>query len=77
MSPKTVLKRRLHLVGVARMLARRDGASFVLSAHIVLEEEADYLAEMIRFLQRSFSFVSIDEYLGRDRGHTRLRVHRG
>ena len=63
MFPKTVLKRGLHLAGVSRVLARRDGASFVLAAHIVLEEEAGHLAEVIRFLQRSFSFVSIDEYL--------------
>lgn len=63
MSLKTVLKRGLHLAGVSRVLARRDGASFVLAAHIVLEEEADYLADVIRFLRRSFSFVSIDEYL--------------
>src|SRR5438552_2435212 len=63
MSLKTALKRALHSSGVSSSLARRDGASFILAAHIVLEEEAEQLADVIRLLQRSFSLVSLDEYL--------------
>ena len=60
---KTAVKRALHSTGVSSSLARRDGASFILAAHIVLEEEAEPLADVIRLLQQSFSLVSIDEYL--------------
>jgi peptidoglycan/xylan/chitin deacetylase (PgdA/CDA1 family) len=60
---KTAVKRALHSTGVSSSLARRDGASFILAAHIVLEEEAEQLADVIRLLQQSFSLVSIDEYL--------------
>ena len=64
MSLKTAVKRALHATGVSSTLARRDGASFILAAHIVLEEEAELLADTIRLLQRRFSLVSLDEYLG-------------
>lgn len=60
---RTTLKRGLYSTGVSSALARRDGASFILAAHIVLEEEAEQLAAIIRRLQQSFSIVSIDEYL--------------
>ena len=63
MSLKTAVKRALHSSGVSRNLARRDGASFILAAHIVLEEETEQLVEVIRLLQRSFALVSLDEYL--------------
>ena len=63
MSLRTVLKRGLCSTGVSTALARRDGSSFILAAHIVLEEEAQALADVIRLLQRRFSLVSIDEYL--------------
>jgi len=49
--------------GVASILARRDGSSFILATHIPQEEEAEPLADVIRLLRRSFSLVSIDEYL--------------
>jgi len=63
MSFRTAFKRGLYSTGVSSTLARRDGASFILAAHIVLEEDAEPLAAIIRLLQQSFSLVSIDEYL--------------
>src|SRR5215467_3678010 len=63
MSLKTTVKRALHSSGVARTLARRDGASFILAAHVVQEEEAEPLADVIRLVRRSFSLVSLDEML--------------
>jgi peptidoglycan/xylan/chitin deacetylase (PgdA/CDA1 family) len=63
MSLRTVLKRGLCSTGISSALARRDGSSFILAAHIVLEEEAQPLADVIRLLRRRFSLVSIDEYL--------------
>src|SRR6266850_1865847 len=60
---RATLKRGLYSTGVSSTLARRDGASFILASHIVLEEEAEQLAAIIRLLQQSFSLVSIDEYL--------------
>jgi peptidoglycan/xylan/chitin deacetylase (PgdA/CDA1 family) len=63
MSLRTSLKRGLYSTGLSSTLARRDGASFILAAHIVLEEEAEQLAAIIRLLQQTFSLVSIDEYL--------------
>ena len=55
MSLRTVLKRGLCSTGVSSTLARRDGASFIPAAHIVLDEEAELLADVIRLLQQSFS----------------------
>lgn len=63
MSLKTTMKRALHSSGIASTLARRDGASFILAAHIVQKEEAGPLADVIRLLRRSFSLVSLDEML--------------
>jgi hypothetical protein len=63
MSLRTVLKRGLYSTGVSTTLARRDGSSFILAAHIVLEEEAQALADVIHLLRRRFSLVSLDEYL--------------
>jgi peptidoglycan/xylan/chitin deacetylase (PgdA/CDA1 family) len=63
MSLRTSLKRGLYSTGLSSTLARRDGASFILAAHIVLEEDAEQLAAIIRLLQQTFSLVSIDEYL--------------
>jgi len=63
MSLRTAVKRVLHSSGLSGLLARRDGASFILAAHIVREEEADQLAEVIRLLQGSFTLVSLDDYL--------------
>src|SRR5262249_19309724 len=60
---RTAVKRGLHSSGVASRLARRDGASFILTAHIVQEEEAEPLADVIRLVRRSFSLVSLDEML--------------
>jgi len=60
---RAVLKRGLYSTGVSTILARRDGSSFTRAAHIVLEEEAPALADVIRLLQRRFSLESIDEYL--------------
>ena len=63
MSLKTAVKRALHSSGVAGTLARRDGASFILAAHVVQEEEAEPLADVIRLVRKSFSLVSLDELL--------------
>src|SRR5215510_1015551 len=63
MSLRTAVKRVLHSSGLSGLLARRDDASFILAAHIVREEEADQLAEVIRLLQGSFTLVSLDDYL--------------
>src|SRR5215471_1391544 len=63
MSLKATVKRVLHSSGVASTLARRDGASFILAAHIVQEDEAEPLADVIRLVRRSFSIVSLDELL--------------
>src|SRR5215468_4040163 len=63
MSLKTTVKRALHSAGVASTLPRRDGASFILAAHVVQEAEAEPLADVIRLLRRSFSLVSLDEML--------------
>src|SRR5262249_56350754 len=60
---RTAVKRGLHSSGVASRLARRDGASFILTAHVVQEEEAEPLADVIRLVRRSFSLVSLDEML--------------
>ncbi|MGH7301686.1 MAG: polysaccharide deacetylase family protein [Candidatus Rokuibacteriota bacterium] len=57
------MKRALHSTGGASGLARRDGASFILAAHVVREEEAEELAEIVRLLRRTFVLVSLDEYL--------------
>jgi len=64
MSLKTTVKRALHSAGVASTLPRRDGASFILAAHVVQEAEAEPLADVVRLLRRSFSLVSLDEMLG-------------
>ena len=79
---KTAVKRALHSTGVSSRLARRDGASFIIAGHIVLEEEAEQLAEIVRFLQRRFSLVCLDEYLaalraGRCRGLVALAFDDG
>lgn len=63
MSVRAAVKQALLSTGVSRGMARRDGASFILAAHIVLQEHAEPLAAIVRFLRRSFSIVSIDEYL--------------
>jgi peptidoglycan/xylan/chitin deacetylase (PgdA/CDA1 family) len=63
MSLRTVLKRGLCSTGVSTRLVRRDGSSFILAAHIVLEDEAQALADVIHLLRRRFSFVSLDEFL--------------
>src|SRR5262249_61662707 len=63
MSPGAARRRGLHSSGLSSFLARRDGASFILAAHIVPEEEAEQLAEVIRLLQASFTLVSLDDYL--------------
>ena len=63
MSLRTAVKRALHSSGLSSLLARRDGASFILAAHIVLEEEAEQLAAIIRLLQKSFTLVSLDDYV--------------
>lgn len=60
---RSAVKQTLYSTGVVNRLARRDGASFILAAHIVLEEDAERLAGAIRLLQQSFSLVSMDEYL--------------
>lgn len=60
---KGAVKQALYSSGVTGRLARRDGASFILAAHLVLEEEAEQLASVLRLLQQSFTLVSMDDYL--------------
>jgi peptidoglycan/xylan/chitin deacetylase (PgdA/CDA1 family) len=60
---KTTVKRALCSSGVLNRLARRGGASFILAAHVVLDEDAEPLSDLIRLLGRAFSVVSMDEYV--------------